>query len=81
MPRKVLYFQLRIAIEYQTWYQINVKVKPIYVMIRYANYLIIIFIILMKAIEMKENHRRNNGVYLKTTHISASIYHKLQKDH
>ena len=27
---------------------------------------------------MKENHRKNNGVYLQTTHISASIYHKLQ---
>ena len=42
VSRKYLYFQLPIAIEYQTWYQINAKVEPIYMMIRYANYLIII---------------------------------------
>ena len=42
VPRKFLYFQLPIAIEHHTWYQINAKVEPICIMIRYANYLIII---------------------------------------
>ena len=42
VPRKFLFFQLPIAIEYQTWFQIKAKVEPIYIMISYANYLIII---------------------------------------
>ena len=56
MPRKVLYFQLPIAIEYQTCYQINAKVDSIYIMIRCANYLIIIF---MNINENIRNERKS----------------------
>ena len=56
VPRKFLYFQLPIAIEYQTWYQINAKVEPIYIKKRYANYLIITF---MNIYENIRNERKS----------------------
>ena len=62
MPTKCLLFQLPIALEYQTWYQIYAKVQPFYLMKKYANYLVIIFMILMKTLEMREKHRKM-GVY------------------
>ena len=56
VPRKLSYFQLPIAIEYQTLYEINAKVEPIYIMIRYANYLIILF---MNINENIRNERKS----------------------
>ena len=78
MPRKFLNFQLPIAIKYQTWYQINAKVEPIYIMIRYANYLIIIFMNINENIRNERKSKNKMGVIYKTTVISAAIYYKLQ---
>ena len=55
VPRKCLIFQLVIALESQTWYQTNAKIPTFYLVIRYANYLIIIFINIMKTLEVREN--------------------------
>ena len=44
VPTQFLTFQLLIALEYHTWYHIDVKIQFFYQMIRYANDLIIIFI-------------------------------------
>ena len=41
--RKCLIFQLVIALESQTWYQTDAKIPIFYLLIRYANHLIIIF--------------------------------------
>ena len=44
VPRKFLIFQFVIALENKTWYQTDAKIQTFYLLIRYANYLIIIFI-------------------------------------
>ena len=63
MPTKCLL--LSIASTYQTWYQIYAKVQPFYLMIKYANYLIIIFMNINEILEMRENYKRNGGVSTK----------------
>ena len=50
VPSKCLILQLLNALEHQTGYQIYAKARPIYLMIRYPNYLIIIFM------NINENH-------------------------
>ena len=44
VPRNLLIFQLVIALESQTWYQTEAKIPYFYLLIRYANYLIVIFV-------------------------------------
>ena len=43
--------------EYQPWYQIYAKVQPFYLMIKYANYLIIIFIYITENIRNERKLR------------------------
>ena len=50
IPRKFLIFQLVIAFESQTWYQTVAKIPTFYLLIRYANYLIVIFMNINKNI-------------------------------
>ena len=48
-------------------------------MIRYTNYLFIIFMNINEKIGMREKIVENYwGCFYKTTHILAAIYHKLQ---
>ena len=44
-------------------------------MIKYANYLIIIFMDINETLEMRENYRKMGDIY-KTTPISAAINYK-----
>ena len=78
MPKTFLYFQLPIAIEYQTWYEINAKVEPIYIMLRYANYLIIISMNINENIKIERKSSKKMEFIYKTTLVSASINRKLQ---
>ena len=50
VPRKILIFKLVNALENQTWYQTNAKILTFYLSIRYANYLIIIFMNINESI-------------------------------
>ena len=54
VPRKFLIFQLVIALENQTWYQTDAIIQTFYLLIRYANNLIIIF---MNINENAKNER------------------------
>ena len=56
VPRKFLIFQLVIASESQTWYQTEAKIPTFYLLIRYANYLIVIF---MNINENIRNERKS----------------------
>ena len=69
MSTKCLLFQLPIALEYHTWYQIYAKVQPLYLMIKYTNYLSIIFL------NINENIINERKSY-KTTPISAAMNYK-----
>ena len=51
-----LIFQLVTVLESQTWYQPNTKIPNFYPLIRYANYLIIIFIYINENIR---NYRKS----------------------
>ena len=50
VPRKFLIIQLVIALENQTWYQTDAKIQTFYLLIRYANYLIIVFMYIYENI-------------------------------
>ena len=56
LPRKLLIFQLVIALENQTWYQTDAKIQTFYLLIIYVNYLIIIF---MNINENNRNERKS----------------------
>ena len=56
VPRRILIFQLVIALESQTWYQTEAKIPTFYLMIRYANYLVVIF---MNINENIRNERKS----------------------
>ena len=78
MPTKCLLFQLPLALEYQTWNQIYAKLQQFYLMIKYANYLIIIFMNINENIRNERISEKNGGgggIY-KTTSISAAINYK-----
>ena len=55
VPRKFLIFQLVIALENQTWYQTDAKIQTFNLLIRYANYLIIIFMNINENIKNERN--------------------------
>ena len=71
MPIKCLLFQLPIALEYQTWYQICLGTT-----IKYANYIIIIFININENIRNEKKTKKKWGCIYKTTPISAAINYK-----
>ena len=56
VPRKFLIFQLVIALESQTWYQTEAKIPTFNLLIKYANYLIVIF---MNINENIRNERKS----------------------
>ena len=56
VPRQFLIFQLVIALENQTWYQTDSIIQIFYLLIRYANNLIIIF---MNINESARNERKS----------------------
>ena len=56
VPRKIFICQLVIALERQTWYQTKAKTPTFYLLIRYANYLVVIF---MNINENIRNERKS----------------------
>ena len=56
VPRKFLIFQLVIALESRTWYQTEAKIPTFNLLIKYANYLIVIF---MNINENIRNQRKS----------------------
>ena len=53
---KFLIFQFVIALENQTWHQTDAKIQTFYLLMRYANYLVIIF---MNINENIRNERKS----------------------
>ena len=64
IPTKLLIYQLRIALKLETWYQINAKTYFSYSIIRYANYLIYICMIINPNIRNKRKIAKNKGLCL-----------------
>ena len=54
--------------------QTKAKIKSFYPLIKHLNDLIVIFMNINEALEMRENYRNSNWCTYKTTHISAATY-------
>ena len=59
VPIKVCIFQMPFALEHQTWHKINANMQLFYLMIRYANYLIIVCINIYEKFRRKRKTQNN----------------------